>query len=36
VGRLGPIEDDILVRDGIIIRHYYHRLAFDYRYRNGE
>jgi dolichol-phosphate mannosyltransferase len=36
VGRLGPIEDDILVRDGIIIRHYYHRLAFDYRYRNAE
>jgi dolichol-phosphate mannosyltransferase len=36
VGRLGPIEDDILMRDGIIVRHYYHRLAFDYRYRNGE
>jgi dolichol-phosphate mannosyltransferase len=36
VGRLGPIEDDILVRDGVIIRHYYHRLAFDYRYRNAE
>jgi dolichol-phosphate mannosyltransferase len=31
VGRLGPIEDDVLTRDGIIIRHYYHRLAFDYR-----
>jgi dolichol-phosphate mannosyltransferase len=31
VGRLGPIEDDLLVRDGIPIRHYYHRLAFDYR-----
>jgi dolichol-phosphate mannosyltransferase len=31
VGRLGPIEDDVLVRDGILIRHYYHRLAFDYR-----
>jgi dolichol-phosphate mannosyltransferase len=30
VGRLGPIEDDVLVRDGILIRHYYHRLAFDY------
>jgi dolichol-phosphate mannosyltransferase len=36
VGRLGPIEDDILVRNGVIIRHYYHRLAFDYRYRNAE
>ena len=32
VERLGPIEDDILVRNGIIIRHYYHRLAFGYRY----
>jgi dolichol-phosphate mannosyltransferase len=31
VGRLGPIEDDVLMRDGILIRHYYHRLAFDYR-----
>ena len=30
VGRLGPIEDDVLARDGILIRHYYHRLAFDY------
>ncbi len=31
VARLGPIEDDLLVRDGVVIRHYYHRLAFDYR-----
>jgi len=31
VARLGPIEDDVLTRNGIIIRHYYHRLAFDYR-----
>jgi len=31
VGELGPIEDDVLIRDGILIRHYYHRLAFDYR-----
>jgi hypothetical protein len=29
--RLGPIEDDVLTRDGIVIRHYYHRLAFDFR-----
>ena len=33
VGQLGPIEDDVLIRDGILIRHYYHRLAFDYRCR---
>jgi dolichol-phosphate mannosyltransferase len=31
VARLGPIEDNVLERDGIFIRHYYHRLAFDYR-----
>jgi dolichol-phosphate mannosyltransferase len=31
VAQLGPIEDDVLLRDGILIRHYYHRLAFDYR-----
>jgi dolichol-phosphate mannosyltransferase len=31
VARLGPIVDDVLMRDGILIRHYYHRLAFDYR-----
>lgn len=33
VERLGPIEDDILSRNGIVIRHYYHRLAFNYRSR---
>jgi dolichol-phosphate mannosyltransferase len=33
VDRLGPIEDDVLTRNGIIIRHYYHRLAFNYRFR---
>ncbi len=31
VARLGPIEDDVLSRDGKLVRHYYHRLAFDYR-----
>jgi dolichol-phosphate mannosyltransferase len=31
VERLGPIEDDVLTRNGVFIRHYYHRLAFDYR-----
>jgi dolichol-phosphate mannosyltransferase len=36
VQRLGPIEDDVLTRDGIIIRHYYHRLAFNYRFRGHE
>ena len=25
---LGPIEDDVLMRDGVLIRHYYHRLAY--------
>jgi dolichol-phosphate mannosyltransferase len=30
VGRLGPIEDDVLTREGKVVRHYYHRLAFDY------
>lgn len=28
---LGPIEDGILTRDGRIVRHYYHRLAYNYR-----
>jgi dolichol-phosphate mannosyltransferase len=36
VARLGPIEDEVLMRNGILIRHYYHRLAFDYRYRSDE
>jgi dolichol-phosphate mannosyltransferase len=36
VARLGPIEDDVLRRDGVVIRHYYHRLAFDYRGGDGE
>jgi dolichol-phosphate mannosyltransferase len=34
VERLGPIEDDALMRDGILIRHYYHRMAFNYRSRD--
>jgi dolichol-phosphate mannosyltransferase len=29
--RLGPVEDDVLRRDGQIVRHYYHRLAYHYR-----
>jgi dolichol-phosphate mannosyltransferase len=36
VQRLGPIEDDLLMRDGVFIRHYYHRLAFNYRFRAEE
>ena len=28
---LGPIEDDVLRRDGQVVRHYYHRLAYNYR-----
>lgn len=36
VERLGPIEDDVLMRDGILIRHYYHRLAFNYQPRPEE
>ncbi len=31
VSGLGPIVDEVLARDGVFIRHYYHRLAFDYR-----
>ncbi|HEX3395980.1 MAG TPA: glycosyltransferase family 39 protein [Steroidobacteraceae bacterium] len=36
VERLGPIEDDVLMRDGVIVRHYYHRLAFNYRARDDD
>jgi dolichol-phosphate mannosyltransferase len=31
VDRLGPIEDDVLRQDGQIVRHYYHRFAYNYR-----
>jgi dolichol-phosphate mannosyltransferase len=31
VGRLGPIEDDVLTRDGQVVRHYYYRFAYNYR-----
>jgi hypothetical protein len=30
--RLGPIEQEVLQRDGNFIRHYYHRVAYNYRY----
>jgi len=29
--RWGPIEDEILTRDGQVVRRYYHRLAYNYR-----
>ena len=29
--RLGPIEDEVLTRDGLVVRHYYQRLAYNYR-----
>jgi dolichol-phosphate mannosyltransferase len=29
--RLGPIVDEVLLRDGHIVRHYYYRLAYNYR-----
>jgi dolichol-phosphate mannosyltransferase len=32
VERLGPIEDDVLIRNGVLIRHYYHRMAFNYHF----
>jgi dolichol-phosphate mannosyltransferase len=36
VESLGPIEDDVLMRDGVLIRHYYHRMAFNYRSRDDD
>jgi dolichol-phosphate mannosyltransferase len=29
--RWGPVEDDVLTRDGQVVRHYYHRVAYNYR-----
>jgi dolichol-phosphate mannosyltransferase len=29
--RWGPVEDDVLRQDGEVVRHYYHRLAYNYR-----
>jgi hypothetical protein len=29
--RFGPLEDDVLMRDGRVVRHYYHRFAYNYR-----
>jgi dolichol-phosphate mannosyltransferase len=36
VESLGPIEDDVLMRDGVLIRHYYHRMAFNYHSRDDD
>ena len=36
VQSLGPIEEDVLMRDGVLIRHYYHRMAFNYRSRDDD
>ena len=32
VARLGPIQEEVLQRDGRFVRHYYHRMAYNYRY----
>ena len=29
--RLGPIVDEVLMRDGRVVCHYYHRFAYNYR-----
>ena len=29
--RLGPVEDEVLTRDGQVVRHYYYRVAYNYR-----
>jgi dolichol-phosphate mannosyltransferase len=31
VERLGPVEDEVLLKDGHVVRHYYHRFAYNYR-----
>jgi dolichol-phosphate mannosyltransferase len=36
VQSLGPIEEDVLMRDRVLIRHYYHRMAFNYRSRDDD
>jgi len=29
--RLGPVETEVLTRNGRMVRHYYQRLAYNYR-----
>jgi dolichol-phosphate mannosyltransferase len=36
VETLGPIEDDVLMRNGVLIRHYYQRMAYNYRSRDDD
>jgi dolichol-phosphate mannosyltransferase len=36
VATLGPIEDDVLMRNGVLIRHYYQRMAYNYRSRDDD
>jgi dolichol-phosphate mannosyltransferase len=31
VERLGPVEEEVLRQDGQMVRHYYHRFAYNYR-----
>ncbi len=31
IERLGPVVDNVLTRDGQVVRHYYYRLAYNYR-----
>jgi dolichol-phosphate mannosyltransferase len=31
VQKLGPIEDEVLTKDGVFVRHYYHRFAYGYQ-----
>ena len=32
VERLGPIQEEVLQRDGRFVRHYYHRMAYNYQH----
>ena len=36
VERLGPIQEEILQRNGRFVRRYYHRMAYNYRYGSSE
>jgi dolichol-phosphate mannosyltransferase len=29
--RVGPVEDEVLIHDGQVVRHYYYRVAYNYR-----
>ena len=34
--RVGPIQEETLMRDGVFVRHYYHRMAYNYRSAHGK